>query len=233
MFDIEIEGARPQAGGGAAQAGRRQAPRQHGDRELSDRGEMSTCAAASLVVGAGRRPCRPARGRRGDDRRSAPAGERRSRATWTEVQMAVPARPVGHRPRVPVPRRRLRRRDQSLPARQGRLLQLHDRRVGRRRARPRRRPRAAQRQIRRPRPTGRPITVALDEAGAAGRYQVDDAHTRRRARALAIAFNDKCDVVGRDRGGRSRRGWRSAERVALDFLNGDLVLRWAERELGL
>ena len=50
--------------------------------------------------------------------------------------------------------------------------------------------------------------------------------------ALAIAFNDKCDVVvatvvtARDR-------IAAAERAALDFLNGDLVLRWAERELGI
>ena len=63
-------------------------------------------------------------------------------------------------------------------------------------------------------------------------YQVDDALRSRRARQLAIAFNDKCDVVVAtvvaDRGRLA-----AAERAALDFLNGDLVLRWAERELGL
>jgi hypothetical protein len=47
---------------------------------------------------------------------------------------------------------------------------------------------------------------------------------------LAIAFNDKCDVVVAtvvaDQVG-------AAEHAAIGFLNGDLVLRWAERELGL
>ena len=34
VFDVEIAGHDRKAGGGAAQAGRRQAPRQYGDREL-------------------------------------------------------------------------------------------------------------------------------------------------------------------------------------------------------
>lgn len=49
--------------------------------------------------------------------------------------------------------------------------------------------------------------------------------------ALSIAFNDKCDVavvtVVADRG-----RLMDAERLAVDFLNGDLVLRWAKAELG-
>src|SRR5437879_3769469 len=50
--------------------------------------------------------------------------------------------------------------------------------------------------------------------------------------ALAMGFNDKCDVavatVVAD-----REQLPAAERFAVDFLNSDLVLRWAERELGL
>src|SRR5215471_14331630 len=48
--------------------------------------------------------------------------------------------------------------------------------------------------------------------------------------ALAIAFNDKCDVVVATV---VAADIAAAERAALHFLNGDLVLRWAERELGL
>jgi hypothetical protein len=50
--------------------------------------------------------------------------------------------------------------------------------------------------------------------------------------ALAIAFNDKCDVVvATVVAERSRLA--EAEGAALAFLNGDLVLRWVEKELGL
>jgi len=48
--------------------------------------------------------------------------------------------------------------------------------------------------------------------------------------ALAIAFNDKCDVVVATV---VADDVAAAERAALGFLNGDLVLRWAEKELGL
>ena len=50
--------------------------------------------------------------------------------------------------------------------------------------------------------------------------------------ALAVAFNDKCDVVVTTVLA-ERNLMAAAERAALEFLNGDLVLRWAERELGL
>jgi hypothetical protein len=77
---------------------------------------------------------------------------------------------------------------------------------------------------------GRAITVGWMK-GRSRPYQV--AMPRASAvTALAIAFNDRCDVVvatvvaARDR-------IPAAERAALDFLNGDLVLRWAERELGI
>ena len=48
--------------------------------------------------------------------------------------------------------------------------------------------------------------------------------------ALAVAFNDKCDVVVATV---VAADLAAAERSALAFLNGDVVLRWAERELGL
>ena len=49
---------------------------------------------------------------------------------------------------------------------------------------------------------------------------------------LAIAFNDKCDVVVATVLA-ERDSLPAAERAALHFLNSDVVLRWAERELGL
>jgi hypothetical protein len=50
--------------------------------------------------------------------------------------------------------------------------------------------------------------------------------------ALAMGFNDKCDVaVATVVADRNRLGL--AERLTLDFLNTDRVLRWAERELGI
>ena len=50
--------------------------------------------------------------------------------------------------------------------------------------------------------------------------------------AHAIAFNDKCDVAVATVVADHAR-LPPAERLALDFLNSDLVLRWAERELGI
>src|SRR5262245_41457723 len=77
---------------------------------------------------------------------------------------------------------------------------------------------------------GRPIAVRWMN-GRSRAYQVATPLGPPRT-ALAIAFNDRCDVivatvvVARER-------LPAAERAALDFLNSDLVLRWAERELGL
>jgi hypothetical protein len=49
--------------------------------------------------------------------------------------------------------------------------------------------------------------------------------------ALSIAFNDKCDVaVATVIADRTRL--REAEPLAVAFLNGDRVLRWAKAELG-
>jgi hypothetical protein len=50
--------------------------------------------------------------------------------------------------------------------------------------------------------------------------------------ALALAFNDKCDVVVTTVLA-ERKLIAAAERAAIEFLNGDLVLRWVEKEFGL
>ena len=77
---------------------------------------------------------------------------------------------------------------------------------------------------------GRPISVGWMN-GRSRPYHVKIPYASPRT-ALAIGFNDKCDVVVAtvvaDRG-----RLPAAEDAALEFLNSDLVLRWAERELGL
>ena len=75
---------------------------------------------------------------------------------------------------------------------------------------------------------GRPIAVGWMN-GRSRPYQVAVPYASPRS-VLAIAFNDKCDVVVATVVAEQAQ---AAERAALDFLNGDLVLRWAERELGL
>jgi hypothetical protein len=77
---------------------------------------------------------------------------------------------------------------------------------------------------------GRPISVGWMK-GRSRPYQVTAAYAPART-ALAIAFNDKCDVVVATVVADKSR-IPAAETAALEFLNGDLVLRWAERELGL
>jgi hypothetical protein len=77
---------------------------------------------------------------------------------------------------------------------------------------------------------GRPIAVGL-MSGRSRPYQVAMRYGAPRT-AVALAFNDKCDVVVSTVV--AERGLMAvAERAALDFLNGDLVLRWVEKELGL
>ncbi|HEY1362616.1 MAG TPA: hypothetical protein VGF60_10255 [Xanthobacteraceae bacterium] len=77
---------------------------------------------------------------------------------------------------------------------------------------------------------GRPVKVGWMR-GRSRPYEV--AIPRGGARTmLAIAFNDKCDVVVATAVA-DRDQLDAAERAALAFLNGDLVLRWAKRELGL
>jgi hypothetical protein len=75
---------------------------------------------------------------------------------------------------------------------------------------------------------GRPITVGWMK-GRSRPYQVAIPYGSPRT-ALAIAFNDRCDVVVATV---VADDTATAERAALGFLNGDLVLRWAEKELGL
>jgi hypothetical protein len=75
---------------------------------------------------------------------------------------------------------------------------------------------------------GRPVTVGWMK-GRSRPYRVARPYGSPRT-ALAIAFNDKCDVVVATV---VTHDVAAAERAALGFLNGDLVLRWAEKELGL
>jgi hypothetical protein len=77
---------------------------------------------------------------------------------------------------------------------------------------------------------GRPITVGWMK-GRSRPYHVRIPYAAP-GTALAIAFNDKCDVmVATVVTDRQRIG--AAERAVLEFLNGNLVLRWVERELGI
>lgn len=77
---------------------------------------------------------------------------------------------------------------------------------------------------------GRPIRVGW-MSGRSRPYHVAVPRAQPRT-MLAIAFNDKCDVVVATVVA-DRERIDAAERAALEFLNGDLVLSWAERELGL
>jgi hypothetical protein len=77
---------------------------------------------------------------------------------------------------------------------------------------------------------GRPISVGWMK-GRSRPYHVTVRYGAPRT-ALAVAFNDKCDVVVATVVA-ERSHIPAAERAALEFLNGDLVLRWAEKELGL
>jgi hypothetical protein len=49
---------------------------------------------------------------------------------------------------------------------------------------------------------------------------------------LTIAFNDRCDVIVATVVAAHNRP-AEMESVALEFLNGDTVIRWAEAALGL
>jgi hypothetical protein len=62
-------------------------------------------------------------------------------------------------------------------------------------------------------------------------YRVDMRYTKP-VYAHAIGFNDKCDVAVATVVAEEAH-LKTAERLALDFLNTDLVLHWAEQELGV
>jgi len=75
---------------------------------------------------------------------------------------------------------------------------------------------------------GRPIKIGWMN-GRSRPYRVAVPYAAPR-NALAIAFNDKCDVVVATV---VAEAVPVTERAALEFLNRDLVLRWVEKELGL
>lgn len=77
---------------------------------------------------------------------------------------------------------------------------------------------------------GRPVKVGWMN-GRSRAYAVESPSVARRA-ALAVAFNDKCDVVVATLVA-ERELPRGAEQAALDLLNGETVLRWAALELGI
>jgi hypothetical protein len=76
---------------------------------------------------------------------------------------------------------------------------------------------------------GRPIKIGWMN-GRSRAYRVEVPYAGP-VTALAVAFNDKCDVAVVTVVA-AREHLVLAERLALDFLNSDLVLHWAERELG-
>ncbi len=77
---------------------------------------------------------------------------------------------------------------------------------------------------------GRAISVGFMK-GRSRPYHIEMRYGAPRT-ALAIAFNDKCDVVVATVA--AERGQLvTAERAALEFLNSDRILRWAEAELGI
>jgi hypothetical protein len=75
---------------------------------------------------------------------------------------------------------------------------------------------------------GRPVTVGWMK-GRSRAYSLATAKGARRV--LAIAFNDKCDVIVATVAP-ERELPAGAEDAALAFLNGNQVLRWAKAELG-
>ena len=77
---------------------------------------------------------------------------------------------------------------------------------------------------------GRPITIA-NMKGRSRAYALVARNFPGKT-AISVAFNDRCDmivataVLPHDRP-------HTQEPAVLEFLNGDLVLRWAEATLGL
>ncbi len=77
---------------------------------------------------------------------------------------------------------------------------------------------------------GKPIAVGW-MSGRSRPYNVSMAYSAPRT-AIAIAFNDKCDVMV-STVVIEREALAHAEQSAIEFLNGDLMLRWTEKEFGL
>jgi hypothetical protein len=77
---------------------------------------------------------------------------------------------------------------------------------------------------------GRPIAVAWMKGRS--RVYTGLSNTPPDASALAIAYNDRCDVIVAT-AVVSSKAPASFEPAVLDFLNSEPVMRWAERALGL
>ena len=73
---------------------------------------------------------------------------------------------------------------------------------------------------------GRPVTIGWMK-GRSRAYSVEG-----RRSALAIAFNDRCDVVVATVMAKSELP-AAAEPIAVEFLNTQPMLRWVEVTLGL
>lgn len=81
-----------------------------------------------------------------------------------------------------------------------------------------------------PAAAGAPVTVNLMH-GRSRQYLVEGAYAAQKT-ALAVALNEKCDVlVATVVGGRELPA--AAERAAFEFLNGDVVRRYAQASFGL
>jgi hypothetical protein len=77
---------------------------------------------------------------------------------------------------------------------------------------------------------GRPITVSSMK-GRSRAYTLEGTSPSGKS-ALVIAFNDRCDaIVGTVILGHDNRA--ASEQAVMNFLNGDVVLRWAQVTLGL
>jgi hypothetical protein len=77
---------------------------------------------------------------------------------------------------------------------------------------------------------GQPIRVAWMKGRSRG-YALSSP-MRARGSALSVAFNDRCDaIVATALIGNARPD--TVEPAVIDFLNGEIVMRWAEVTLGL
>ena len=77
---------------------------------------------------------------------------------------------------------------------------------------------------------GRPVAAGW-MSGRSRPFEVSPRFAAPRT-ALAVAFNDKCDVVVATVVAERSRIVET-QRMAVAFLNSDSVLRWVEKELGL
>jgi hypothetical protein len=76
---------------------------------------------------------------------------------------------------------------------------------------------------------GRPITVQWMK-GRSRAYTVGAPSVKSAKSVLSLAYNDRCDVIVATVVGGDEPAAR--EQAVLEFLNGDLMLHWAEVILG-